>query len=96
MSYNFRRIIASFQEIRQLDGPFEIVSLVGSLSGGSDHLHISLSDKDGRVIGGHVMGDLYVFTTAEIVMGECQQLVFDREHDPSTGFPELIVRPRES
>jgi predicted DNA-binding protein with PD1-like motif len=87
-------VVLLFQRIRDLEGPFEIVSLVGTLSGGTDHLHISLSDKDGNVIGGHVIGGLYVYTTAEIVIGECQQLAFDREHDASTGFAELVVRRR--
>ncbi|KAK7487116.1 hypothetical protein BaRGS_00021611, partial [Batillaria attramentaria] len=73
-------------------GPFEIVSLVGTLSGGEGgHLHISLSDDKGAVIGGHVVGDLYVHTTAEVVIGECAGLAFAREHDVMTGYDELKV-----
>jgi len=44
------------------------------------------------MIGGHVIGGLYIFTTAEIVIGECPQLKFTREHDDSTGFPELVIK----
>jgi len=44
------------------------------------------------VIGGHIIGGLYVFTTAEIVIGECSDLTFTREHDDSTGFLELVVK----
>lgn len=33
---------------------FEIVSLTGTLSVHGSHLHISLSDRDGRTIGGHL------------------------------------------
>lgn len=37
----------------------EIVSLVGTLSSvGGHHLHMSLSDKDGHVFGGHVFGKI--------------------------------------
>jgi len=68
------------------------VSLVGTLSGDTGHLHISLSDTQGHVIGGHIIGGLYVFTTAEIVIGECSDLTFTREHDDSTGFLELVVK----
>lgn len=72
----------------------EIVSLVGTLSDGG-HLHVSLSDAQGVVIGGHLLGDMVVFTTAEIVIGECEQVTFKRELDPRTGFGELTVNPRE-
>jgi len=79
------------QEIHEFIGPFEIVSLVGTLSGDNGHLHISLSDAHGHMIGGHVIGGLYIFTTAEIVIGECVDLKFTREHDDFTGFHELVI-----
>lgn len=69
------------------------MSLVGTLSGGG-HLHVSLSDKQGNVIGGHVMGNMKVFTTAEIIIGECTELVFDRPLDDKTGFDELRIQTR--
>jgi len=68
------------------------VSLVGTLSGDAEHLHISLSDAQGHVIGGHVIGGLHIFTTAEIVIGECSDLEFKREYDDSTGFQELVIK----
>ena len=37
------------------------------------------------------MGELYVFTTAEIVLGQCANYIFKREMDPETGYPELEV-----
>lgn len=66
----------------------EILSLVGTISEGS-HLHIALGDITGNVIGGHVMGDLIVFTTCEVVIGECTGWKMLRPFDPQTGFPEL-------
>lgn len=78
-------------QITTFEGPFEIVSLVGTLSGGEGHLHISLSDKNGKVIGGHVIGDLDIYTTAEIVLGECENTSFLREYDSETGYDELVV-----
>ena len=51
----------------------------------------ALSDKVGNVIGGHVVGNLKVFTTCELVLLECAGLVFARELDPRTGFKELVV-----
>ncbi|KAJ8275015.1 hypothetical protein COCON_G00096400 [Conger conger] len=76
-----------------LQGKFEIVSLVGTLNREA-HLHICLADKEGRTFGGHVMGDLKVFTTAEVVVGEASDLKFAREMDDRTGFPELVINSR--
>ncbi|XP_035534920.1 bifunctional protein GlmU-like [Morone saxatilis] len=80
-------------EMIHLSGRFEIVSLVGTLNPDA-HLHICLSDFEGKTVGGHVMGDLEVFTTAEVVIGEAVDLQFTREMDDGTGFPELVVKPR--
>lgn len=76
-----------------LSGRFEIVSLVGTLNP-EPHLHISLADSHGAVVGGHLLGDLNIFTTAELLLGEAEQLLFSRELDPRTGFPELVVEGR--
>ncbi|XP_019371669.1 PREDICTED: uncharacterized protein LOC109296640 [Gavialis gangeticus] len=80
-------------QIIHLNKRFEIVSLVGTLNK-VPHLHICLSDEDGHTIGGHVLCDLEVFTTAEIAIGECKSLHFTREMDGRTGFPELIISAR--
>ncbi|XP_047429841.1 bifunctional protein GlmU-like [Mugil cephalus] len=80
-------------EVMRLSGRFEIVSLVGTLGRGA-HLHISLADAQGRTVGGHVLGDLKVFTTAEVVVGEATDLTFTRDMDQATGFPELVVKSR--
>ncbi|RMZ97807.1 bifunctional -like [Brachionus plicatilis] len=82
-------------EVKVYQEHMEIVSLVGTLSCiGGHHLHISLSTKNGQVLGGHVFGEMNVFTTAEIVIGECEDLAFKREFDPASGFDELVVCPR--
>ncbi|CAF0964536.1 unnamed protein product [Brachionus calyciflorus] len=82
-------------EVKIFQEHMEIVSLVGTLSSiGGHHLHISLSTKNGNVLGGHVFGEMNVFTTAEIVIGECEDLVFNREFDSESGFDELAVSPR--
>jgi len=80
--------------VRTWDEKFEIVSLVGTLTpAGECHLHISLSDENGRTIGGHLMDGCVVFTTVEVVFGSVGTgLEFRREIDNSTGFKELVVR----
>ncbi|XP_041467838.1 uncharacterized protein LOC121418179 isoform X2 [Lytechinus variegatus] len=72
----------------------EIVSLVGTLSGGNGHLHMSLSDELGNVVGGHLLGDAVVFTTAEVVIGDIPHLSFSREPDLETGYDELVIEKR--
>ncbi len=48
---------------------YEILSLVGTLTKNKDsHLHLCVSDKTGKTIGGHVMHGNIVHTTAEIVL----------------------------
>lgn len=70
----------------------EIVSLVGTLFRGGCHLHISLADGQGNMVGGHVVDGCIVYTTAEVIVGEANGLEFYREEDPKTGHRELCVR----
>ncbi|CAN0001054.1 unnamed protein product [Discosporangium mesarthrocarpum] len=70
---------------------FEILSLVGTLSPEGGHLHVSLGDEVGSVIGGHLV-QAVVHTTAEVVVGEASALAFSRSMDERTGFKELTVR----
>jgi uncharacterized protein len=79
----------------ELRGPMEIVSLVGTLdSEGASHLHIAVSDGEGKTLGGHVMKGCIVFTTAEIVLAILLDAVFTREQDSASGYKELVVSPR--
>lgn len=75
-------------------GNFEIVSLVGTLSDSSAHLHACLADEAGVTVGGHVLDGCIIRTTAEIVLAELSALAFDRRPDPATGYAELVVLPR--
>ena len=79
------------EKIEVFDGKFEIVSLVGTLSPDGVHIHISLADKSGKAIGGHLKEDCIIHTTAEIVIGESEDCVFSRELDENTGFKELKI-----
>jgi predicted DNA-binding protein with PD1-like motif len=72
---------------------FEIVALVGTLCPDGAHLHIALSDGQGRTIGGHVQEGNLIYTTAEIVIGELTQVRFRRSFDAETGYDELAVIP---
>lgn len=77
-----------------LTGRFEVLSLNGTLSIHGLHLHMSIADSTGRTIGGHVDNGCLIYTTAEIVIGESEELTFFRTIDPQTGFLELDIKPR--
>lgn len=79
-----------------LNGKFEIIGLGGTLSISGVHIHIAVSDENGQRIGGHLEHGCIIYTTAEIVIGESKQLIFERELDRQTGFKELKVRDRLS
>jgi predicted DNA-binding protein with PD1-like motif len=74
------------------EGKYEIVSLVGTLSPDGVHLHISLSDSNGKTIGGHLVAGCEIYTTAEIIVGEATGIIFTREKDKTTGYQELKIR----
>jgi uncharacterized protein len=75
-------------------GHFEIVSVTGTVSIHGSHLHMSISDSTGRTIGGHLLNDNKIYTTAEIVIGEGKQLIFTREKDGTTEWEELQIKQK--
>lgn len=79
------------QAVNEYDGPFEIVSGTGTISKHGCHIHVSISDQNGKVIGGHLKDGCVVKTTAEIVIGILEDIVYQREFDKETGFKELRV-----
>ena len=83
---------AGRDEPELVTGALEILTLTGSLSRDGAHLHMSISDRDGRVLGGHVAHDCRVRTTAEILLVLMPEWSFSRELDPATDYPELAIR----
>jgi uncharacterized protein len=85
---------ADSSKLTEVKGPLEIVSLAGTIASfGGSHLHISVADRNGTVVGGHVKEGCIIRTTAEIVLATLDGYAFHREIDPDTGFPELVVGP---
>lgn len=81
------------QQTKTIAGPLEIVSLVGTIASNRAHIHISVSDKEGNVFGGHLMPGSTIDTTAEIVLINLSKsgITMTREPDERTGFNELKV-----
>ncbi len=78
------------QIIHVWDGPFEIVSGTGTISTDGCHIHVSLSDTEGRVIGGHLKDGCTVAFTVEVVILVFDDAVYKRVLDQETGFEELV------
>jgi predicted DNA-binding protein with PD1-like motif len=83
---------AGVEEPSELRGDLEILTLAGSISPNGAHLHMSVSDSRGQVLGGHVAHGCSVRTTAEILLALLPEHRFSREHDAHTGFAELVIR----
>ena len=86
--------LANQSESSRFEGKLEIVSLVGTLAPDGPHLHLSVSDNTGKTIGGHLVEGCPIYTTAEIIIGEAEDLQFTREQDAASGYQELKIRPR--
>jgi predicted DNA-binding protein with PD1-like motif len=84
--------LAGRDEAAEFTGDLEILTLAGTLSAQGPHLHISVSDADGRVTGGHVTTGCIVRTTAELLIASLPLERYTREHDAATGFAELVIR----
>jgi predicted DNA-binding protein with PD1-like motif len=87
------RLAAEAHEM-QREGPFEIVSLSGTLSKDGAHLHMAVADSHGQVLGGHVCYGNTVRTTAEVPVAKLVDWELDRDLDEGTGFNELVIRSR--
>ncbi|CAH2213591.1 PPC domain-containing DNA-binding protein [Tepidibacter aestuarii] len=77
--------------VKEYNEKFEIISLGGTLSKNGSHLHVCLANEKGICIGGHLMYECYIYTTAEIVIGKLEDIIFKREYCEDTGFKELNI-----
>ncbi|WP_255555374.1 PPC domain-containing DNA-binding protein [Enterovibrio paralichthyis] len=73
---------------------FEIISVSGTLTPEHAHLHISVADAQGAMLGGHLCDGTIVSHTAEVCLLVFDSYEFSREPDPDTGYTELVIRQR--
>ena len=86
--------LANREYYSEYDGHFEIVSMTGTVSVHGSHLHISISDGDGKTIGGHLVPGCKIYTTTEMVLVIFEDVVYKREFAEDSGYEELTVKPR--
>ena len=78
----------------EYEGHFEIVSMTGTVSIHGSHMHISISDGEGKTIGGHLVPGCKIYTTAEMVLGIFDDVVYRRELAEDSGYEELVVHKK--
>lgn len=86
---------AGAEESDALDGNLELLTLAGTIAANGSHLHATLADANGAVIGGHLAYGCLVRTTGEVLLGLLPGMSFRREPDLGTGFAELVVHEAE-
>ncbi|MDM0116542.1 DNA-binding protein [Variovorax sp. J22R133] len=84
--------LAGAPDATTVEGDTELLTLSGSVAPTGSHLHLSVADAQGRVLGGHAAYGCIVRTTSEILLALLPQWHFTREPDPATGWAELVIR----
>jgi len=88
--------IADGKTVIERTGPFELISLSGTISANSTHCHLSLYDEHVNTFGGHLMEGCLIHTTMEIsIMDLSDEFDTARQPDPQTGYDELVVTERK-
>ncbi|MBK8498120.1 MAG: DNA-binding protein [Flavobacteriales bacterium] len=67
----------------------EVLSLSGTISQHGMHLHLSVGDRDGNMLGGHMLDGCLVRTTLELTVQEINGLRMLRTRDEQSGYDEL-------
>ena len=84
--------LANRSHYNEYEGHFEIVSMTGTVSIHGSHIHVAISDGDGVTIGGHLVSGCKIYTTAEIVIAEFEDVIYKRELlENDSGYEELVV-----
>ncbi len=84
--------LAGAQSQRIWTEPLEIVSVMGTLTPHHQHIHISAANRNGDVIGGHLLEGSIIDTTAELILNNYRNFKFSREFDIQTGYTELSIQ----
>ena len=84
--------LAGAVDAQALHGDYEILTLAGSITANGAHLHLSIADASGQVLGGHAGIGCRVRTTAEVLLALLPDWDLSRAFDPATGYAELMLR----
>jgi len=86
--------MADGKTVKEWNGSYEIVSATGTISPEESHIHISVSDQEGGVVGGHLKMGSIVGVTCEVVLLAFDDVLYSREFEASTGYDMLVVKTK--
>ncbi|MBP9762247.1 DNA-binding protein [Patescibacteria group bacterium] len=84
--------MADGKTVKEWEGLYEIVSATGTISPEESHIHIAVSDQEGKVIGGHLKVGTIIDLTAELVVLAFDDVEYSREYEEATGYDMLVVK----
>ena len=87
-----------YGEILHLTGPIELTNASGIICHDDEgntnlHVHISLSDRHGNALGGHLVEGTKVLLTVDVILAEIEGLVMGRKFDEELEVP--LFAPRQ-
>lgn len=82
----------------ELNETIELTGASGVICSDADnsinlHIHLSMSDKNGKAYGGHLVEGTTVLMTADIVIGEIEGIAMRREYDPEMDV--FLLSPKQ-
>ena len=88
-----------YGEPTYLDEVIELTGLSGIICHDDEgvtnlHVHVTLSDKDGKAYGGHLVEGTKVLLTVDVVVAEIEGLVMGRKFDSELEVP--LFAPRQA
>lgn len=86
--------MADGETIKEWNGSYEIVSATGTISPEESHIHLALSDQEGKVFGGHLKKGTIVGVTCEVVLLTFDDVVYSRVYEEETGYDMLVVKTK--
>jgi uncharacterized protein len=90
------KVGAGYSDLLNVEGPLELLSGQGSIGEGKDkgifvHLHAVVSDKEGKLSGGHlVRGANPVLITSEIMIVQVLGMTMHRSYDSEVDMDLLM------
>lgn len=76
-------------DILEVEKILEINAAEGTISKNHIHVHLSLNDEQGKMIGGHLLVGCEVFTTIELAILIVDDISMDRKFDNKTKHKEI-------
>jgi len=87
---------AKVYDVLRVEGPLEILCGGGTIAkNGHPHIHLVVSDPQGRVFGGHIIEGCKTYTTVELFLVNLPEVIATRVFNSETKHKELRLDFKE-